>query len=205
MYSTSTPGETWKMEDILETIRAEVEAREASNLSKGTQHRHSSSKLLSSSATPLDTKEQLPRCVYCQGEHYLASCSVVKTVKDRRSALIQGGRCFICLRTQHRTKDCEMHKKCRLCHGQHLQSLCEWAQPVEEPPPKDNSVTKTASNTCNVSKVDQLVLLQTARALASNNETRREVTACVLFDKGSQRSYITNTLANQLRLRSLGK
>jgi len=65
------------MEDILETIRAEVEAREASNLSKGTQHRHSSTKPLTSSATSLVTKEQFPRCVHCQGEHYSAYCSVV--------------------------------------------------------------------------------------------------------------------------------
>jgi len=50
-----------------------------------------------------------------------------------------------------------------------------------------------------------LVLLQTARALASNEGTGREVTACVLFDTGSQRSYITDSLANQLRLKSLGK
>ena len=67
-YSTSHPGEVWKMEDILETIRAEVEAREASNLSKGTtQHRHSSSKLPNSYATSLVTKEQLPRCVLLRG------------------------------------------------------------------------------------------------------------------------------------------
>ena len=143
--------------------------------------------------------------MYCQGEHYSASCSVVKTVKDRRSALIQGGRCFICLRTQHQAKDCELRKKCRFCHGRHHQSLCERAQPVDELPPKDNSVMETSSNTCNISKVDQLVLLQTARALASNDGTGREVMARVLFDTGSQRSYITDSLANQLRLKSLDK
>ena len=32
------PGEVWKMEDILATIRAEVEAREVSSLSKGESH-----------------------------------------------------------------------------------------------------------------------------------------------------------------------
>jgi len=63
----------------------------------------------------------------------------------------------------------------------------------------------TSSNNCNISKVDQLVLSQTARALASNDRTGREVTARVLFDTGSQWSYITDSQANQVRLKSLGK
>ena len=66
-------------------------------------------------------------------------------------------------------------------------------------------MTEIVSNTYNNSKVDQLVLLQTARALTSNDGTGREVMVRVLFHTGSQRSYITDSLANQLRLKSLGK
>ena len=54
---------------------------------------------------------QVPECIYHQEKHYSAFCSVVKTVKDQRSVLIQGGRHFICLKTQHRAKDSEVHKK----------------------------------------------------------------------------------------------
>ena len=199
------PGEVWKMEDILTTIRIKVEAREASSLSKVTAPRNTSSKPVNPAASSLVANGQLPKCVYCQGEHYSASCTVVKTAKDQRSTLIQGGRCFICLRTHHRAKDCDVHKKCRHCNGRHHQSLCEKARPVDEQPPVDKPATETTSNNCNNSKCDQLVLLQTARALASDEGTGRAVAARILFDTGSQRSYITDNLANRLRLKSLGK
>ena len=51
----------------------------------------------------------------------------------------------------------------------------------------------------------QLVLLQTARALALNEDGRRSSNVRVLFDTGSQRSYITDNLTDRLRLKPPGK
>jgi len=60
------PGEVWKIQNLLATIKTEVEAREASNLMKG----------MSKAPPPISTASSLyaggqsRRCVYCAGDHY---------------------------------------------------------------------------------------------------------------------------------------
>ena len=55
----------------------------------------------------LFTGNQVPKCAYCEGEHYSSSYQVVKDIKERRAILMQGGRCFVCLKRQHRAKECD--------------------------------------------------------------------------------------------------
>ena len=43
------------------------------------------------------------QCVYCNGEHYLASCERVRGLKERRELLLRSGHCFNCLNTNPRT------------------------------------------------------------------------------------------------------
>ena len=47
------------------------------------------------------------------------------------------------------------------------------------------------------------MLLQTARAVASDGTGGRSVTVQVLFDTGNQRSYVTDTLVRRLKLKPL--
>ena len=58
----------------------------------------------------------------------------------------------------------------------------------------DKGVTLTSANTTSVSKEYQMILLQTAHAIAHAVPVR------VLFDNGSQLSYVTETLQRQLGL-----
>ena len=140
--------------------------------------------------------------VYCEGEHYSSSCQVVKYLKERRAILMRGGRCFVYLKPQHHAKDCE---NCRRCHKQHHQSLCDTL--VNKPltvdtkePPVDKT---TAANTTNSIKDKKAILLQTARAVASDSDGTKEVNICILFGNGSQRSYITEAIRSKLGLRSI--
>ena len=48
-------------------------------------------------------------------------------------------------------------------------------------------------------------MLQTARAVASNEDGTKTKNVRILFDNGSQRSYVTNTLKSQLDLEPLKK
>jgi len=87
----------------METIRVEVEAREASRVAVG--------KMLikpkqlewkgKSTTSALMAGNQI-QCVYCKGSHYSASCEAVKTVGERRAILIRDVRCFACLKQHHR-------------------------------------------------------------------------------------------------------
>ena len=144
-----------------------------------------------------------PGCPYCNGEHYPSLCTSVKEVNDRWAILIRGGRCFNCLRPHHRAKDCNSHKKCRHCHKKHHQSICDQVHPPDSVKPPE--VLETINNTSNVARSSGLVLLQTARAMASGKESGASVNIRILFDTGSQRSYVTEALCRRLRLKPVKK
>ena len=66
-------------------------------------------------------------------------------------------------------------------------------QDLPKPPPAINTTTT-------VSKERRSVLLQTATTTVQSSNGSRPVTAHILFDSGSQRSYITNSLKAKLGL-----
>ena len=195
-------------QDLLETIKTEVEARETTNVLEGMSIKTTHTTKTNSTASSLYAGGQTHRCVYCTGDHYPSDCSSVKDVKDRRAFLIRTGRCFNCLKPQHHAKQCESTKKCRHCHKRHHQSICNKDTPVTEQPTPPTEAIETTSNTSNTSSNsaasgDKLVLLQTACALASDGTSGRSGNVRILFDTGSQRSYVIDTLVRHLNLKPL--
>jgi len=89
-----------QVDKLMETIRVEVEAHEASEAS-----RVAMGKILTkpkqvewrgiSNASALMAVSQNPiQCVYCEGSHYSASCEAVNILEERCANLIGDGRCF---------------------------------------------------------------------------------------------------------------
>ena len=145
-------GTNWKAEDLLESIKVELEAREASNLIKSNtlQPLHNP-KPPPPTANSLYAGNSAPRCPYCNGEHHPSLCTSVKDVKDRCAILVRGGHCFNCLRPHHCVvKDCDSHKKCRHCHKKHHQSMCDQVSPPESVKPPE--ILETTNNTSNVAE-----------------------------------------------------
>jgi len=102
-------------------------------------------------------------CVYCNGEHFSAACSAVINVRDRKDILLKAKRFFHCLRTKHKSKECDGQKTCRYCHCRHHQSICEWAPPAmntgsdgtDVPQPDKSTIdtsTKSVTSTTNSNK-----------------------------------------------------
>jgi len=92
------PGEVWRIQDLLQMIKTEVEAREGSSLMKGLTLKASSTPKPPpqiSSASSFYAASQTCKCVYCAGDHYPSDCVSVKDVKDRREFLLQAGRFLI--------------------------------------------------------------------------------------------------------------
>lgn len=61
------------------------------------------------------------------------------------------------------------------------------------------STTDVSSNSANSIK-DKAILLQTAKAMACNIDETRKAGVRILFDNGSQRSYVTDSLVQRLKL-----
>lgn len=199
------------MDELLEVIKNEVEARELSE----------SMKIFDSK--PLDHQKRLPpptaaallvqedkskrkmQCVYCKAEHFSASCEKVKTVPARVVVLKREGRCFLCLSSGHRVAECSVNRRCRKCGRKHHQSLCEQTVPVD--PPKETVAAQEGSDkdtvkVTTVARCKNEVLLQTARTFAYTADDGL-VPVRILMDVGSQRSYLSNELKSKLNLKPM--
>ena len=202
----------WKIDELLNVIKVEVEAREASEMTmaKTSEGRKSQSpgresKFRNQTPTANSLVSQRGasfkiKCAYCQNEHYSASCGVVRDTAQRRGILERDKRCFNCLRFDHDAKDCTNPKKCRHCQQRHHQSICSMLD-QGKPKPKEVSVEETKTTTTTVSnKAKGSVLLQTAKAMAVNDVNSEVAPVRILLDRGSQRTYITSRLKSRLNL-----
>ena len=81
--------------------------------------------------------------------------------------------------------------------------ICDQVHPQDSVKPPE--VLETINNTSNVARSSGLVLLQTARAMASGKEGGASVNIRILFDTGSQRSYVTEILCSRLCLKPVKK
>ena len=161
------------------------------------------------------------KCAYCKGGHFSASCESVTDPRARFEILKRDGRCFVCLSLDHQSTSCE--KNCRRCNGNHHQSICR--RQTHRKSQHDLSANKNSQETQNSTLVTQstevsqlpqstttassgskgTVLLQTASAIARNEDSTKSTRVKILFDNGSQRSYVTDNLKSRLGLKSTKK
>lgn len=218
----SAINEVWDIDELLELIRKEIEARELSEKIQTTEQKRPPTQAISNlkqtrnapnTANTLVTSSsdvsKTPICVYCNERHFSASCEKVKDVEKRKTILKESRRCFNCLGKSHTAQDCTSVRKCRKCQGKHHQSICSHRQESNtQVSNAESSTTQMISNNQTVEKTPPTttaagackgsVLLQTARAVATNGQ--RAINVRVLFDTGSQRSYITDDAKDKLQL-----
>ena len=110
--------EVWKVDDLMNAIKREVEGREACEGVRAKPQvkpnvNHASHVPITGTFV---THCPSIQCAYCQGHHYSASCDKVKDVKARKDILLKNSHCFNCLKANHKLKDCRSPKTCRNCH-----------------------------------------------------------------------------------------
>ena len=49
----------------------------------------------------------------------------MRSISDRRQILKTAGRCYVCLRVGHLSRNCRSRNKCPQCNGRHQLSICE--------------------------------------------------------------------------------
>ena len=215
-------SDVWKIEDLLDTIKKEIEAREASesvNVSEDKRkppnhtQQQKNSRPSPTASTLFSKQDQWNkttqiRCVYCNDLHYSSSCNKVTNPNDRRSILIESKRCFNCLSQRHHVRECKSTKNCRNCGGNgHHQSICFGPREVQESNErrsdgsKDVTVSGSTVTATSTVKTKGNILLQTATAIATNEDRSKSVPVRILFDNGSQRSYVTDNLKSKLGLK----
>ena len=232
IISRQTSEEEWNLDDLLKTMRQEIEAREQANAGATTSTRLAEKPTESTphTAAALVSKvtSSAPTCCFCQQGHASSTCRVVTAVNQRKNILKRAGRCFVCLRRGHIGRTCRSMTRCCYCNLQHHSSICESDkrdnQPTDHPqqpnppahtqrPTEDrrqlNSTTGNTSNNRSTSLFtgsNETILLQTAQADVYNpTQPHRTERLRMILDGGSQHSYITYRVGRELGLTPQGE
>ena len=151
------------------------------------------------------TDGKKPSCTYCRQSHASHLCKIVTDKIARKDILRQQGLCSICLRKNHVARNCESKGKCFSCAGKHHISICD----SRSLPPRPDGAGKitdqsTKTNALYASTRDS-ILLQTAQIYIHAVNAKEKIRARLLFDTGSQHSYISRDIARCLNLPILGQ
>ena len=197
------------MDEILKIIHTELEANELSlNMGiadKPVRSQDPNPAKLQSGTTRAfvatnENRDSTIKCYFCKGNHYAFKCEQVTSVAERRKILLKSKRCFICLKIGHVSRDCTNNSGCRKCNGKHHRAICFGEVNKESTQSTTANDSATGSSITASAKGKGNVLLQTATAFVYGHEKERKEKVNILFDLGSQRSYITEDLKKRLQL-----
>ncbi|CAB4030686.1 E3 ubiquitin- ligase DZIP3, partial [Paramuricea clavata] len=119
------------------------------------------------------------KCAYCLGEHSHENCKKITDINERKQLIRKYGRCFICLKKGHISKNCSSNVNCNACGKRHHRSVCEGTGVPTDHVQSNHSILGSQSR----------VALQTAQALVKGVKGSPRVR--VLFDTGSHKSFVS--------------
>lgn len=204
----------YNLTEIREQIRSEIFVME--NSSKG-DTMSGGDIWGDQSFSSFHTNSQGRKCVFCQGNHFSSDCNKYNTTE--RINLVKSKRlCYNCLSGKHQLKDCSSQNRCHNCHKKHHTSICQSLKKgnsnisVVTTSNADSNTNKSASNLdadAKPFKVNSVfngfcsnptnyVLLGIASVEVVGSECYS--LAHMLFDNGSQRSFITQEFSDLLNL-----
>ena len=133
LLSREVGDRSWELDDLFQRLHGEIAARE--RLGTVTPHHDPKpSKPLSTGATLLASGQGIPTCCYCQNPHPSHTCRTVSSVEDKRSVIREHGRCFVCLKRGHMSRQCKSNSHCQGCCGRHHLSICAKKDESERQP-----------------------------------------------------------------------
>lgn len=155
------------------------------------------------------SKKQSSRkfCAFCPGEHFSDQCPVIKnlTFDQRKAKIKELGLCFRCIGKGHLSMNCS--KVCYFCKGSHHSVLCKGrlAKNADSdsnettPPPtgaQEGQPTHQGVSYSNSGK--RTTLMQVIKTKVNGVEVS------LLFDSGSDRSFVNASTAQLLKLKPIG-
>ena len=200
--SRNFQNDIWQLDDMLKILKREVESKGMS-FSIETSSEFEPEKRDRNYPTSAFLNSSLERkCLFCNlNNHPASKCLKVTNMAARKQILRQKGMCFICFNSDHFAKIFNSSYKCRKCNGKHRISICTFEK--RDKSVKTESQNDTEETTTDFSNNKNTILLQTALAVVSNLNSSERKNTLLLLDRGSQRSYMSEKLRNELNLPTL--
>ena len=204
------------LDTLMKVAEREINARERAATTSSSLRRPNKDL---PTATAMTSSASAPKCYYCGQLHPSHACERVTDPEERKKILMSSGRCFVCLRKFHRSREYRSTMKCTRCGGKHHVSICLKGCPrstmttsaessTSSSPPSTLTQpgnlpgqTRPPASSVNYVNAKVPILLQTAKAhvyKVGNPQSTMELR--VLFDCGSQRSYVTKRVTTSLSL-----
>lgn len=198
------------LEHLLDFLKKEITRRERSQALKeaavpvqtGT---HVEAKRTASALQTLSNNKHSV-CAICMRDNHPASrCwRLTRASKSKRHDILQqAGVCYVCLSSEHQARSCS--SSCHSCKGKHHVLICDRTRKQPPPPasqlppgtdsPQPNANLGHALTSASKPPVTR-VLLQSARVTVRG--TKGVAKATVVFDTGSDRTYVRSNLVNKV-------
>ena len=152
-----------------------------------------------------EKKKFSTNCRICGVLHWSDECTKYTIAKTRKQRI--KGSCYICLKQGHIANDCPKRISCFHCGkwSHHHRSLC--TQKFGTVPREQANLAEEQSSQDEVLNIEnnrissgEMVLVQIARADINNPDNGFKQNTRMLLDSGSQRTYITESLARKMNL-----
>lgn len=203
-----------KTSNFIQFLKLEVQAREhmAEHFDNERKQDFSVYKPTVSFNTTTSPKfQQLKaKCLFCDSEnHYVTECLLNND--EKLDAAKKKGLCFNCLKPSHLSVHCKSKSVCRNCQHRHHTSLCFKKFGNKIPYRQQQHEINDSTSETKAETVDQIaslnttvttekkVVLQTIVTIAVGPKNIRKRVRAVM-DTASHRSFITETLADELKL-----
>ena len=186
-----TSEDIWSIQDIMNIIRREIEAREVSSkvsVKDPKKYEKPAKNLPIGTTKTFVTKfyksKQSIEFYFCSKDHYSSSCKEITDPNERKAIITTAKRCYNCLRIGHNAKDCRQTRRCYHCNGKHNTALCTIGTKNSIPKPSTSITTSSI-------KEKTEVFLQTATTYAYGGDSNKKVPVNILFDCGSQKTFVS--------------
>lgn len=208
---------------LLNFLYDEINRRERAHMFKSEKNQRDTRPKGFATASALYTSTDV-FCHLCKKHnHSVDKCKnlIQLPIEEKKNVFRKAGLCFKCLRSGHLLKACKSKEKCRVCGGDHHYLLCfktKDSNPkigqtskvanlahVARVPDEQIEDSKTHAVLTNNSSIDTPTsYLQMARIRTYGSKRGKEIKANVIFDSGSDRSYISSDFAKKLRPKFIG-
>ena len=144
-------------------------------------------------------------CSFCNQNHQSSKCNVVTSAESRKQVLRKKGRCYLCFKSGHLSRNCKSPVKCFKCQGAHHVAICDSFEHTVSGPEQVEYVPNV-STSLYVDQYRGSVLLQTATAeVVRPDNDSSPLNVRLVVDSCSQRSYVTQAVKEKLQLPVVGR